>query len=294
LYTPDTTSLGPQHRLQPAASVILSTYNHPPLLERTLLGYARQSELDFELVLADDGSGPETAKLIARLGPLLPFPLVHTWQPDRGFRKARAVNLAVLRSRASYLIFSDGDCIPARGFVQDHLRAARPGHFVVGGHVRLSRAQTHSLCADDVSSGRFEALASASQRLALRWTHWKSLLYIALRKRRKPKFYGLNFSVDRASFARVNGFDMTFENCGREDSDLRNRMRLAGIGALSLWDRVGVYHQHHPGHSSRTGWLQVPLYYNRPISSPEAPQGLRELVCQLTQGEPAPRRDPRD
>jgi glycosyltransferase involved in cell wall biosynthesis len=264
-----------------SASVILTTYNQPELLERTLLGYARQDSRDFELVIADDGSTPATAALIARHMGSFPVPLRHVWQPDDGFRKARAVNLAVLYSRADYLIFSDGDCIPERSFVSEHLRAASPGRYVVGGYLRLSKAQTRALTPEDVRSGRFESLASRLQRISLWFEHAKSLLYIAVRKHRKPHMLGLNFSVDRASFARVNGFDMKFENCGREDSDLRNRMQLAGLGARSLWYRSGVFHQHHPAHKSRLIWREVAEYYNRPDLKAEAPCGLRELRVSL-------------
>jgi glycosyltransferase involved in cell wall biosynthesis len=38
-------------------SVILSTYNAPKWLEKSLWGYAMQSDRDFEVVIADDGSG---------------------------------------------------------------------------------------------------------------------------------------------------------------------------------------------------------------------------------------------
>ena len=264
-----------------AASVIITTYNQPEMLERTLLGYARQDTCEFELVIADDGSTPATASLIARYMGILAVPIRHVWQPDDGFRKARAVNLAVLYSRADYLVFSDGDCIPERRFVSEHLRVAGPGRYVVGGHVRLSKPQTLALTLDDVRSGRFESLATPAQRLALRCTHAKSVFYVAVGKRRRPRFLGLNFSVDRASFLRVNGFDTTFQNCGREDSDLRNRMQIAGIGARSLWYRPGVYHQYHPPHRSRLGWREVAAYVNRPDLRAEAPCGLRELETEL-------------
>ena len=45
-------------------SVILSTYQSPALLERTLHGYRRQTLRPLEIVIADDGSGPETAVLV--------------------------------------------------------------------------------------------------------------------------------------------------------------------------------------------------------------------------------------
>lgn len=271
-------------RRAPAASLILSTYNSPDLLERSLLGYARQECRDFEIVIADDGSNPETRHLIERHRAQLGTPIVHVWQRDQGFRKARAANLAALFSRAPYLIFSDGDCIPHRLFVSEHLAAGQDGGYVVGGFVRLTREQTQGLTRDDVVSGRFEELAGPRQRMSLRWIHAKSVAHIALQKLRKPKLYGLNFSVDRASFFRLNGFDMTFENCSREDCDLRNRMQLAGLRARSLWHRVGVYHQDHPPHVGRLGWTEGYAYYRRNDRNEVTSNGLRELQAELDLG----------
>ena len=283
--TPDPAAVTPAGSLR--TSVILTTYNHPTLLEYALLGYARQTAQDFELIVADDGSGPETRAVIERLRPSLPYHLGHVWQPDTGFHKARAVNLAVLASRGAYLVFSDGDCIPAATFLESHLRAARPRRYVVGGFVRLSQAQSESIDADAVAAGVYERWVSVAQRLELIATHAKSLAYILANKRRKPKFYGLNFSVSRTDFYAVNGFDNTYHNCGREDSDLRNRMQLLGLRATSLWHRSGVFHQHHVPHHSRQGWRGVVEYYDRKDLAPESPAGLRELAAEA----PDPGRD---
>jgi glycosyltransferase involved in cell wall biosynthesis len=45
-------------------SVIMSTYNAVAWLEKVLWGFAAQTYRDFELVIADDGSGPETRDLL--------------------------------------------------------------------------------------------------------------------------------------------------------------------------------------------------------------------------------------
>lgn len=271
--------------MTPRASVLLSTYNQAELLDRTLYGYGRQTTTDFEIVIADDGSGPETRELIGRHEKRLPVPLIHVWQPDVGFTKSRAVNRAVLRSRAPWLIFSDGDCIPAPDFVQGHLEAARPGCFVVGGHVRLDEADTRALTPEKVQAGWVESHVSTLQRLHLLSVHLRSLVYIALRKRRKPKMYGLNFSCDRESFYRINGFDETYTNSGKEDSDIRNRLLLAGVRPISRWRTSLVTHQHHAGHMTRAIWKGVKDYYNREDVRAEAPVGLRELAAQIEAGE---------
>lgn len=259
------------------ASVLLSTFEQPRLLDLALYGYARQTATDFEILIGDDGSGEETRAIIEKHAASLPIPVKHVRQPDDGFRKARALNLAVLQSEGSHLIFSDGDCIPSATFVEEHIEASRPTTYIVGGHMRLSPETTDRMTPDQVLSGQFETLATPPVRARLWWMHVKSLGYIAIRKRRKPKFYGMNFSLDRESFYRVNGYDSTYRNLAREDSDLRNRLQLGGIRARSLWHRARVFHLHHPAHSQRLGWREGVAYYNRPDLRPEATDGLREL-----------------
>ena len=55
------------HRRPELITVVLSTYNAPAWLEKSLWGYACQTFRNFEIVIADDGSGPETADLIERM-----------------------------------------------------------------------------------------------------------------------------------------------------------------------------------------------------------------------------------
>ena len=263
------------------ASVILATYEQPRLLDLALTGYANQSARDFEIVIADDGSREETREVIAAHARRSPVPITHVWHPHDGFWKSRALNRAVLHSRGAHLIFSDGDCVPARSLVAEHLGAARPNAFIVGGHVRLSEADTARVTAERVLEGALEREIPRRERLELWWMHAKSQLGIALRRRHRPRLYGLNFSVDRASFERVNGFDQTYRNSARDDSDLRNRLLLARVRPISLWHRARVVHLFHPPHRERLLWADADRYYKRADLRAEAPRGLRELAGEL-------------
>jgi len=49
------------------ASVIISTYNAEAWLEKVLFGFNVQTEKDFEIIIADDGSGPRTKELIDQM-----------------------------------------------------------------------------------------------------------------------------------------------------------------------------------------------------------------------------------
>ena len=87
-------------------SVILSTYNQPEWLRKTILGYIYQDTHDFEIIIADDGSGEETRQVIEEFQFNSPFPIKHVWHHDEGFRKSTILNKAIIFSQSDYLIFS--------------------------------------------------------------------------------------------------------------------------------------------------------------------------------------------
>jgi len=66
--------------LELKVSVVLLTYNWPQALERMLEGLARQSQLPYEVIVADDGSTEETAALVQRMAASFPVPLRHIWR----------------------------------------------------------------------------------------------------------------------------------------------------------------------------------------------------------------------
>jgi len=79
-------------------SVIISTYNQPEWLEKVLWGYENQSYKDFELIVADDGSGIETKDLIAKFQQRGTLTIHHVWHDDNGFQKTAILNKALLQS----------------------------------------------------------------------------------------------------------------------------------------------------------------------------------------------------
>ena len=136
-------------------SVIVSTYNKVEWLEKVLWGYSRQDFRDFELVVADDGSGEDTRDMILGFANESDFHIRHIWHPDDGYRRSTILNAAILASTGDYLVFSDGDCIPRRDFVRTHFEMAEPGRFLSGGSVYLSLEVSQGIAAEDVVSGRF-------------------------------------------------------------------------------------------------------------------------------------------
>jgi glycosyltransferase involved in cell wall biosynthesis len=135
-------------------SVILSTYNQPAWLEKSIWGYAHQTFRDFEIVVADDGSTQETALMIARLREHTGLRIRHVWHEHRGFRKCAILNRATAAAEGDYLVFSDGDCIPRSDFLAQHAGLAEPGYLLSGGCVRLPMELSRRITTDDVVFGR--------------------------------------------------------------------------------------------------------------------------------------------
>ena len=149
-------------------SVIVTTFNREDALDAVLRSLSIQGDRDFEVIVADDGSGAATAKLIDAWKPKFAHRLEHVWHADQGFRAAEIRNRAILAARGSYCIFLDGDCIVRPDFVATHRRLAEPGWFVTGNRVLLSPALTTSVLREKQDPGNLGRRPLAWRALARR------------------------------------------------------------------------------------------------------------------------------
>jgi glycosyltransferase involved in cell wall biosynthesis len=233
-------------------SVIVTTYNREDALGAVLSALSRQSDRGFEVVIADDGSGPTTAALAERWRLRLGVPLSYVWQVDRGFRAAAIRNRAILACRGDYCIFLDGDCIVRPDFIAAHRRLAEQGWFVTGNRVLLSEALTAVVLRDDLQPQDWTASEWLRQRRNGGVNRLAALLHLPLgpiRKLAPGRWRGArscNLAVRRCDLERVDGFDADFNGWGREDSDLLIRLLHAGVrrkdgrfatGVIHLWHR---------------------------------------------------------
>jgi len=233
-------------------SVIVSTYNRPDALSACLRSLGRQTVKDFEIVVADDGSGPATRDAIGAWKPKLDVPLTHVWQEDRGFRLAEIRNRAIAASSGEYLVFLDGDCIAPARFVTAHRAIAEPGFFVAGNRALLSRALTEQILASHLEPERW-SFASWTRRRARgdinRLLPLISLPLGPLRKRLATEWEGVrggNFAFYRTDLERIDGFETAFTGWGLEDSDIVIRMIRAGVRRKDGRFATGVLHLWHP------------------------------------------------
>lgn len=233
-------------------SVILSTYEAPDALELAIWGYACQTLSGFELLIADDGSGPETRDRIERLRGETGLEIVHVWHQDHGFQKCRILNRALDRAGGSYMVLSDGDCIPRRDFLETHLRLARSGHFLSGGRVCLAGEVGDVLTSANVVSGSvFDAAWLRARGAVPRRRDFRKLakpgVWAAAQDRFTPTratWNGHNSSAWRSDLLAVNGFDERL-GYGGEDRELGERLRNHGLRAVQVRHRTVCVHGDH-------------------------------------------------
>jgi glycosyltransferase involved in cell wall biosynthesis len=276
-------------------SVVVSTYEWPDALDAVLRGLGAQSDSSFDVVVADDGSGPETEETVARWRAVFGERLVHVWQPDEGFRLARVRNLGAANARGSYLVFMDGDCIPRRHFVAAIRRGSIPGWFVAGTRVQLGKGLSHAVLRDGVPIGSWSTatLLARGRRDIQGWRHLTPRDRRRAWRPRLPDFaahgnaYGFCMGVARTDFEALNGFDMRFVGWGDQDVDLAVRLRRLGLRCGYAGPRSALLHLWHPSHVPEdrpTWWLLQDTISSGRV---EAITGYRELVARVVENDVA-------
>jgi glycosyltransferase involved in cell wall biosynthesis len=232
-------------------SVIITTYNQPEQLEKVMWGYATQRDARFELIVADDGSGPLTSEVIDRVASATGLDVLHVWHEDHGFRKTEILNRAILAASGEYLIFSDGDCIPRDDFVASHVRLAEPRCFLSGGYIKLPLEVSASISVDDIRTKR---ATNARFLKAAGWHPGKRALRLARNRLvatimdtitpTRRTWNGHNSSVWREAILAVNGFDSDM-GYGGLDRALGERLINSGVHGKQVRHRTPCLHLHH-------------------------------------------------
>ena len=234
-------------------ALIITTYNRPDALAAVLEGCLGQSDPDFEVIVADDGSTRDTADLIAVYKARAPFTIKHIWQEDAGFRAAAIRNRALAATDAEYVVFIDCDCVPPPDFLASHRRLAERGWFLSGNRLMLARSFSEQVLRDKLPIhlwrigdwlharrlGQIERLLPLLRLPNLGW----------LRKLLPQRWQGAktcNLSAWREDLLRVNGLDESYTGWGLEDSDLVIRLLRSGVRSKSARFFAPVFHLWHP------------------------------------------------
>ncbi len=243
--------------------VVVTTYNSPTWLEKVLYGYENQTDKDFQVIVADDGSGPDTKKVISDFQRRGKLEITHEWQKDEGFQKTKILNQCVRNSDCDYLVFTDGDCIPRFDYIDQHKRMAKPGFFVSGGLYRLSKPVSDLVTEDAISSRQvfnFDFLRSIGQpsdlkRLKLGQSNRLARLLNFITPT-KATWNGGNTGCWRSDVVAVNGFDERMQYGGL-DREMGERMMNNGIkGIQARYSVITLHLDHKRGYENAESWAK--------------------------------------
>jgi len=239
-------------------SIIISTYNSPIWLEKVLCGYNNQTYRMFEIVIADDGSTRDTKKLIERIQKEVFYPLKHVWHDDDGFQKSQILNKTLLECNTPYIIMSDGDCIPRKDFVEQHVKYREEGYFLSGGYFKLTLNISKEITKEDIYSEKCFDVKWLRQH-GLKTSFKNTKITVGLLKASilnsitttNASWNGHNASGWKNDILSVNGFDERMQY-GGQDRELGERLFNNGIISKQIRYHAICIHLDHPrGYKSK-------------------------------------------
>lgn len=222
--------------------LIISTYNNASSVKQIISLIEEGSVLPSSIHVTDDGSNSENRKIIENHLNRIEIPSFYHWHIDRGFRKSKILNQGILNCKSEYIVFLDGDCLPHKHFISDHLKLAEEGCFIQGRRCFVRESEVPNLLNNKTTLRRLILSGKVSGLL-------KSIRLPRPVVRKNNSMYGLlgcNLAVWKKDLLLVNGFDEDYEGWGREDSDLGARLYNLGLQRKIVYGRAVVYHLNHP------------------------------------------------
>ena len=227
----------------PKCSLITSTYNWPEALELLLLSIKNQSYLPNEVIIADDGSGNETAVLIKTFQKDFPVPLHHIWHKAEVNEKPKILNKAIAVAKYEYIIEVDGDIIIHKDFIRDHLSLAEKNVYLYGSRATIQKKYLKNLFKKKQITFNFFSKGILKRGRTLR------IPFLAKRFKKEtiisPKLRGCNMSFWRANFIKVNRFNEVLVGWGMDDSEMIQRLINSGVKGKRIKFMGLVYHIYH-------------------------------------------------
>lgn len=242
-------------------SVIITTYNKEIWLQKVLEGYVYQTEQDFEIIIADDGSNSKTKDVIIKYTNRFKHPIIHIWHEDEGFQKCKILNKAIIQTNSNYLLFTDGDCIPRKDFISEHLKSKEEGYFLSGGYFKLPLITSEKISLENIIQENCFSIdwliqngVPKSFKLSkLTKNKWIASFMNWITPTKKT-FNGHNTSCFKKDILAVNGFneEMQYGGLDREIGE-----RLFNLGILSKqirYSAVCLHLEHERGYATSETW----------------------------------------
>lgn len=255
-----------------SVSIIVNVYLDLESLKLIIKALKGQTYKNFEVVIAEDGRSDEMKDFISKINGLN---VKHTFQEDRGNRKPRSVNNAILVSEGDYLIFIDGDCIPYSTFIESHMKLLEPGFVISGRRCNLGPKYSTLFRNKQLSSFQLENSfiyrypfiaidAIEGHAEAGFYVKADGFIYNKFLKDRKgtKDIVGCNFSCFKSDMEKINGLDEGYGESGvGDDTDLDWRFKAIGLKIKSAKNVANMFHLYHE-RNPRTQQLYLIEYKN--------------------------------
>lgn len=207
-------------------SLIIATFNRCDSLKRTLASVAQQQpDADWELVIVDNRSTDQTADVVKQFAEASKLNVVLVHEPTPGLGNAR--NAGLRAAKGEILAFTDDDCLPADGFLQQTLNVFRedPKIGFIGGRILLHDPTDQPI-----------TIKESTIREELPAGHFIEAGVI----------HGANFAFRKTALMQAGGFDPFF-GAGSFYSveDIDSAARVSALGWKGAYDpRPLVFHHH--------------------------------------------------
>ena len=266
-------------------SVIIAAYNRDALFKLCLESLAEQSFRDFELIIADDGSGPGIKKIADSFRDRMN--IVHIWQEDKDFRKTLAINKAVRIAAGDKLYFFDADTIAHPDYIKNSHDHICERQYMVTRSVLLSEKISSYILENRIPAGDIfkgsvkwkimkDGFFGETRFCTYGIVMPRSLAAAAQVFKKNSNMLGRCWAVHRNDYTRVNGYNNDFIGAYCEDSELDARLGNAGIKRkLATNEAVSLHFPH--GKSAYSGANAVRLEEVLRSSSIICANGLGEI-----------------
>lgn len=251
----------------PKASIILSSYNNLSALELSIESLKHQTEKDFEIIIADDGSTDGTIKYLEKEG------IKYFSRPNEGYRLAYIWNRGAELATGDRFIFGNSDIIWSPNHIASHLKFNND--VVAGLYPSIPMDKVPLVTSDAIKNDFNFILSLATKDRRARFIEKKEKPYIFDGKNTVAKrMHGGNWSCKKNDFLEVNGLDENFRGWGGEDFDIGRRFSINGKSIKFSFDSIGFHLDHEKKPKKFTSHLGK-TYFNKKWSLISS--GLSEL-----------------
>lgn len=219
------------------ASIILSSYNNLSALELSIESLRHQTEKDFEIIIADDGSTDGTIEYLEKEG------IQYFSRPNEGYRLAYIWNRGAELATGDRFIFGNSDIISHPKRIEEHSKFNN--YLIAGSYPSIPIDYVKSITKEKIRHNfwSIDLIATEDRRKDYISGLKKPQLHHG--KKIPPRYmYGGNWSCPADIFKKLGGLDEEFKGWGGEDFDFARRAQLDGHDTILNTNCIG-YHLDH-------------------------------------------------